>query len=670
MVNRNGLLTGAFILLVSPCRAQQVVAPSPEKVGSPRGEDVNGYNVVNSFETGYRFHTVGGNLGKYRSDVNFGNGVRLLGSNLGVYSKDGHGRLFDELVLTTQGLGNDPYQYSSVRLQKNRLYRYDLLWRLNDYFNPGLTIANGEHLLNTTRRLQDHDFTLLPQSNYRLFLGYSRNSQDGPALSTIQLFSNRGDEFPLFAGIRRVQNEYRLGGEFRVFGIKLNVLRGWTNFKEDTKYLLQSPSAGNNPNDLTDLTSFSRNEPYHGNTPYWRANLFTERGSWLALNGRFTYAGGRRSFVLDESAIGTDRLGLARDRQTLVFGTGSRPVSAGNLTLSLFPTSKVTITNHTAFHNIRMGGDGVFQEFNNATGGSDLLQFQFLGIRVISTATDVHYRPSRWLGLYGGYQYSTRRIRSREEASVQGVTGGVVAGQENRIHSGLTGFRLQPWKPLTINLDAEIGRADRPFFPVSDRNYHGLGARVQYKAGSLLLSAAARSFYNTNSVSLSSHSSRSRNYAVDASWAPSRWFAFDAGYSKIHLDTVSGLAYFAVFQLIDSDRSLYISNVHSGTLGVRIGLGKRADFYAGYSRVQDTGDGRSIPSQPPPGGVPGSQFAAFRSAQTFPLAYQSPLARLSIRLHSKIRWNVGYQYYDYREDFQSFQNYRAHTGYSSVVWSF
>jgi hypothetical protein len=46
------------------------------------------------------------------------------------------------------------------------------------------------------------------------------------------------------------------------------------------------------------------------------------------------------------------------------------------------------------------------------------------------------------------------------------------------------------------------------------------------------------------------------------------------------------------------------------------------------------------------------------------------MARLSIRITPKVRWNAGYQYYGYREDFSAAQNYRAHTGYSSVSWSF
>src|SRR3954447_13510334 len=100
--------------------AQQVIAPSREPVGPARGDNAGNYNIDNSFETGYRFVSVGGNETKYRSDENFGNGIRLLGSYLNVNSKEGHGSLFDHLVLTTQGLGGDPYESAMLSLEKNR----------------------------------------------------------------------------------------------------------------------------------------------------------------------------------------------------------------------------------------------------------------------------------------------------------------------------------------------------------------------------------------------------------------------------------------------------------------------------------------------------------------------------------------------------------------------
>jgi len=62
--------------------AQQTVTPTEARVGPVRGDNIGNYNVVNSFETGYRFRRIDGNEGKYRSDINYGNGLRLLGSSL------------------------------------------------------------------------------------------------------------------------------------------------------------------------------------------------------------------------------------------------------------------------------------------------------------------------------------------------------------------------------------------------------------------------------------------------------------------------------------------------------------------------------------------------------------------------------------------------------------
>ena len=61
------------------------------------------------------------------------------------------------------------------------------------------------------------------------------------------------------------------------------------------------------------------------------------------------------------------------------------------------------------------------------------------------------------------------------------------------------------------------------------------------------------------------------------------------------------------------------------------------------------------------------------SVQTFPLTYQTPLVRISVKVTVKLRYNVGYQYYGYHEDFGLLsynQSFRANTGYTSLLWSF
>jgi len=655
------------ILAATVLSAQPTVAPSPEPVGRPRGQDTGNYNIVNSFETGYRFHTVDGNPQKYRSDINYGNGIRLLGSNLTINSKDGHGTLFDEIVLNTQGLGNDPYQSATFRIQQNKWYRYDLLWRSNDYFNPGLASSAGGHLLDTRRQMQDHDFTLFPQSHFRVFGGYSRNSQTGPGLSTVNLFDSLGDQFPYFADIDRRQREFRLGAEGQAAGFKIHIMHGWQRFEESTAYRLDAPSAGANPNDRVTLNSFSRTNPYSGNTPFWRAALVNESRSWYSVNARFSYAGSRRGFTFDEAVAGTSRSGAAATRQILVAGSGTRPLSTGSLTLSLFPSPKWTLTNHTAFHQTGMDGNASYREVNNSASTFSVVYFQNLALRTLLNNTEASYRANRWLGVFGGYRYSSRRIQSVETQSANIFSDQVSATQQNHLHAGTAGLRLQPLKPLSIVIDTEVGRADHPFLPTSERKYQAFGGRIQYKSGPVRLQFYSRANYNTNSSSLFTHSARSRNTGFDASYTAKRWIGFDAGYSKQHWDTLTGLAYFASGDLVENDASLYISNIHTGYLSARFSLHQRVDLTVGYTRVQDAGDGRATPTG---GSAGGSQSAAFRFAQTFPLAFQSPQGRLSVRLHDKLRWNLGYQFYAYREDFQTSQNYRAHTGFTSVVWSF
>jgi hypothetical protein len=677
------------VLLAAACSvwAQSTVAPSNEATQAPSGDNVSNYNVHQSFEAGYRWDATGGDYGMYQSTVNYTDGLRLLSSSLDVQSRDGHGRFFDQIVLNTQGLGNDPYQFASLHIEKNRLYRYDLIWRSIAYVNPAATVSFGEHAMNTVRHLEDQDLTLFPQSDLRLFLGYSRNTQAGPALTTQQLFDARGDEFPLFADIRREQNEYRLGGEVRFAGFRLNILHGWQDFKEDTPTSLSSLSQGNNPNDLTTLSLFQRSAPYHGTSPYWRGALFREgrfgeRKFWV-MNALATYVAGQRGFVQDELGSGTNRIGALTQLQVTTLGNAQRPAFTGNLTFSLFPTAWITLTNQSSFYNIRMMGDSYFTQFTNGSQGAEVLPFTYLGIRTVANSTDAEMRVRPWFSVHAGYDFSYRLIRSVEGQTVVGNRPQELAAvQTNQLHTGVLGFRLKPLQSLTIRVDGELGRADHPIYPVSEGNFQAFRGRVEYKHRSVRLSGYARSDYNINSVSLSSFASHSRQYGADASWAGNKWFSIDASYAKQHLYTLGGIDYFASGAEVSGESSYYVSNIHTGTLAARFNYKDKADLSVGYSHVQDVGDGRATPYGSLPNAVfnPGSppalvagQYtsqAAFAAAQTFPLKFLSPMARISIRINNRIRWNAGYQYYGYAEDFSALQNYRAHTGYTSLAWSF
>jgi hypothetical protein len=656
--------TVAALFFAGALNAQQTAAPTPEQVGPVRGDNVSEYNVVNSFETGYRWDSVGGNPDSYNSQVNYGNGIRLLSSFFSMNSRDGHGKFFDSIVLTTQGLGNDPYESATLRVEKNHLYMFDMTWRLNDYVNPGLVSAGQEsgNFRDTQYTWQDDDLTLFPQSKIKFFLGYSRSVQEGPELTNTGMFIAAAPQTATpqldtagFTSLREARNEYRVGNEFQILGITVNWMHGWEDFKEDFRATGQTDANGNPlPPQLTN--------PYHGTSPYWRVGLFTNR-KWYSLNGRFTYTGTQRAFVLQDNSFlgGAGIVGL----QNVAVGTGHRPVGTGNLTFSIFPTSKLTFTNSTAIYNVRTAGLSEFIQFNDATGSSVSETFLYLGIRTLSNQTDLTYRAYKWLSFFGGYHYSDRLITSVLDSPTRYY-------QTSILNAGVFGVRVRPIEPLTIVLSGEVGRANQPFATKSDKDYQALGARVQYKKKSLLVSAYSQSNYNNNSVTFTAFSSHARTYAANISWMPLRWLSFNTDYSKMHLDTLGGIAFFDGGETPTNGYSLYISNLQTGNAGAHFTLGRRADLYLGYSHVQDTGDGRSNPY----GTGFGTTIPEFQAAQTFPMKFQSPVGRFSVKINNRIRWNVGYQYYGYHEDFftgQAFttdQAYRAHTGYTSVLWSF
>ena len=649
--------------------AQTTVAPTLEPIGKPRGENWNDYNITDTFETGYRFSTVGGSLSKYKSDVNYGKGIRVLSSSFSMFSRDGKGGPFDDLLITTQGLGNDPYESASLRIAKNRWYRYDMTWRSSDYINQGLSIAAGYHAISTTRRLQDHDLTLFPQAKSRVFFGYSRSDQNGPALSTINIYGLNGDEYPVAQNVKRQQNEYRLGGEAVLAGFRINVLHGWSDYKDDTP--VNAPrGVGDLNGDQTTLATYFRREPIHGTAPYWRGTFFRDFSNWLSLNGRFTYTNGRGQFIQNETAIGPNPAVGDINRLVLVFGNSRRPVTTGNFTLSVFPTRKLTITNQTSIYNTRMEGNNFYQEFNSASLDFAQYNFQVLDIRTLSNSTISNYQFNPRIGAFAGYQFSGRQIRSVTGSTIDSFTDSVAATQTNIVHTATGGLRVRPIKPLTLVLDAEVGRANLPIYGTSEKNFHALGARLQLKLKNISLGAYTRANYNFNSTSLNAYSSRSRTYAVDGTWTPRPWLTLAGGYSKIHQDTTSGLVYYLVYEQTTSSYS-YVSNVHSIFAQVRLAIRSRLDLTAGLSSVQDLGDGRSLRG---PLYVTGATNPFAYSAETFPMVFRSPMARLSVRLHQQIRWNLGYQYYGYHQDLVTVvipqQGYRANTGYTSLSWSF
>jgi hypothetical protein len=321
-------------------------------------------------------------------------------------------------------------------------------------------------------------------------------------------------------------------------------------------------------------------------------------------------------------------------------------------------------------HNTRMEGDALWREYNNRTELPASAYFNFLGVAALSHTAQAAYVPDPRLQLNGGFSWSRREVRSREQQMPpRSSFSGTLFTQRNILQSGLFGASFRPISPLALSVDAELGRADTPFFPISERRFHNISVRAAYRKRTLRVSTSYRTAFNLNPTMLSAYSARTKVWTADASGTPHRRFTWDASYSYTHWRSLAGIAFFSNFNLQQGGQSLYLSQLHGLHVGARTVLTRRLEFYAAYSGVHDSADGRSFSIGAPVPGLPGS-WPAFSDAQTFPLSYRSPMARLSFQIMPAARLNLGYQHYGYHQRLDNLQDYRAHTAYLSLLWTF
>ena len=119
----------------------------------------------------------------------------------------------------------------------------------------------------------------------------------------------------------------------------------------------------------------------------------------------------------------------------------------------------------------------------------------------MTNSTDANYRVKDWIGFYAGYRYTDRLVRTIEGFRLAGVPNSTTK-RSTRIRitctPGRLGVRIRPVKNLTANLEGEIGRANNPLTPVSDRNYHTLNGRMTYRTRKVQLSTSYKQLYNVN----------------------------------------------------------------------------------------------------------------------------------------------------------------------------
>ena len=189
------------------------------------GIDKGAYHYQGSFDLGYRFVNTFGARSVYDTLVDEREGPRLLDQTLNMRSLEHQGLLFDNLFVSSFGWGGDPENSGRLRMSKDRWYDFNTTFRRDHNFfdynslanplnpsNPYVQVSGSPHGFDTVRRMYDYNLKLLPQSVVSLRLGFSRNTMEGPAFSSV----HQGTDAVVFQNTRSLTDSYRAGIDFRL----------------------------------------------------------------------------------------------------------------------------------------------------------------------------------------------------------------------------------------------------------------------------------------------------------------------------------------------------------------------------------------------------------------------------------------------------------------------
>ncbi|HYV10472.1 MAG TPA: hypothetical protein VE980_06240 [Pyrinomonadaceae bacterium] len=721
------LVLAVLLALVVGVQAQQP-ASSPQPGSSPpssNGNDSMGdYNVISSIEFGYRGLSVDGDHNKYRSDLNYSAGPRLFDTSFLLKGKDGHdGGLFDSLLVTATGWGADPYGQMRISVENPKWYRFDGSYRRFKYFRFLNTLANpnwvfsppefsvppnpvtGEHGFDTRQQLGDFDLTILPKNErIRFNVGFSPERYNGPTFTNYHV---GGDEFLLLTELRSRANDFRFGADGKVGPIDFSFMQGFRRFRDDTFIDLgQNPGINVNPTTAS-LNTFHRNEPTRGKVNYTRLSLHSFFAQRLDISARFIYSKATSNSIFSEGFTGRNWNPRVSgfpptppnsSPNTLNLGTYNisqdveRPNTIGDVGVTWLATQKLRISNTFRVEDFEINGLGSFSDFFSITrpitGGTrtDTVGFSNLPANTVTNyrkyqnTIEGDYAFNARNSIHLGYRYGHRRINEFFSGFNFGSNGSLPtpststsqSEQENNTHAILGGFKVRPASNWTIYFDGEKGTADNVFSRIGNYDYTYIRAKSRYSITnkmSINLALITRDNANPSEiagVSLEDFgvSIKSRVFTSAFDWVATPRLSINAGYNYNWVNSNAVVNYFFNGVNHPEGRSLYFMRNNFFYVETVSQLTSRATLYIGYRINRDTGQGNRVSD---PIGNPGFLVTSY------PMSFQSPDSRLAIRLHRRLDWNVGYQYYNYNESVlvgPRPQNYHAHLPYTSLRFYF
>lgn len=667
MTTRNSryqlVFTGPVIVLLAAASFAQTPSPSPAGGADDR------FSVTASTEVGARWVDVNGSENKFRSDLNYRRGFRIFDSSVLIEDKSSGSKPFDSALFQGSGWGADPTGMFRANVEKNGLYRFDANIRRVGFFNNLNNHAIGATLINyhnydTRRNFGDFDLTVLPENqSIRFRVGGSYNLQSG----TFTYTSRSSDAFPVTAFAGAKAYDFRLGADGRFLGFNLSGTYGLRSFKNRTNYRLLQPDEGDQVN-TRDIDQMERTNPIDGTTHFGVLSVQRTFADRFDITAKILHSRTATDFQWNEFVV--YRTPAVNRDEFVISGDSSRPQTRADLGMTWRITDAFRLSNTFNYDGFNIDGGNLFASINTAMVTTRTSNYTVTRYRRYSNTFDGDYQFNDQFGLNVGYRYTHREVTLHWTLrNALGVpTGTEDEEAENSANTFLAGTRIKPLKNWVIYADIEKGKADNVFTRAGNSDFTNFRIRSRMNFDKV---AANLSFITKDNeipaepVSGSSipriTDTKSRTFSATLDWYPIDEVSLSGGYNYLHLTSEAFIR--LRFAAPVEGFSQYFVRDNYFFIDATFKPHRRLTLFGSYRWNKDLGHGdRALPA-----------LGSTTILGSYPIDFKTPEVRAAIRLNRYIDWNIGYQYFDYREDPPQqtiyglpFQNYSAHMPYTSV----
>jgi hypothetical protein len=637
---------GLLFLVVLPLAAQQTAPAAQESPAAPLTATPE-ITVTGSLDLGYRWNSVGGSLDTYRSVVDVGSGVRLLGLDLTIESAAR--KWFDRIDVRGSGWGGDPYDTAHVDAMRHDWYRFSFDYRNIAYFNflPSFadpTIGNGIFLdqqsFDSHRRMMDFELELLPGHWFVPYLGYSHDSGFGKGVTD---FVNGVNSYPVEDRPRDSSNNYRGGVRLELKKFHLTVEQGGTTFKDDQQVFTSNQNFGNNTTPFLgeplDLTSLTQAYGVRGDSIYSKALLTANPTPWLDVFGEFLYSRPDTNVSYSQFNAGQfvdlTTLLLYTSELDLVNATAKQPHTSAMFGFEIRPMRRLRVIESWTTDRLHNASSAALDQ-RILTPSAATLLYDFTDRLVMNynrEQVDALFDLTSRITLRGGYRYEWG----------DGLTEGALfsgsfteTGQLKR-QVGLGGVSYRALPGLSLSIDFEGSGGDRGYFLTSLQDYQKARIQGRYQVRpSLVVGANFSVLSNQNPNPAVNYSFLSRDNSLSVMWNPNNGKRVTVTGEYTRATLRSDINYI-VPQDFTTANSFYRDNVHEASTMVNLVI---PGFGAGGPRL----------------GVGGSLF---RSSGSRPSEFYQPMMRFTTPPYKHMTWYGEWRYYGFSEPFYLYEGFRS-----------